>query len=106
MNKTLLSDEFKNRIPLNSGFLMGSSKNIIKISDLFFNKLKELNIPIKRHNIYNDSIISCPDLLPINKYIQQINSSHFIALHHHQFLNNYYISRSPKEFQSFLRKDF
>ena len=130
LNKTLLSDEFKNRIPLNSGFLMGSSKNIIKISDLFFNRficpgmfprnaeqgllnyldlsgeLKELNIPIKRHNIYNDSIISCPDLLPINNYIQQINSSHFIALHHHQFLNNYYISRAPKEFQPFLRKDF
>ncbi len=130
LNKTLLSDEFKNKIPLNSGLLIGSSKNIIKISDLMFNRficpgmfpsnaeqgllnyldlsgeLKELNITIKRHNIYYDSILSCPDLLPIKNYIQQINSSHFITLHHHQFLNKYYISKSPKEFQSFLRKKF
>ena len=129
LNKTLLSDEFKNRIPLNSGFLMGSSKNIIKITDLVFirffcpgmfrrnaeqgllnyldlsGELQELNISIKRHNIYNDSIISCPDQLPIKNYIQQIHSSHFIALHHHQFLKKYYISRAPIEFQPFLRKN-
>ena len=130
LNKSLLSEEFKNKIPLNSGLLIGSSKNIIKISDLIFTRficpgmfprnaeqgllnyldlsgeLKELSIPIKRHNIYNDSLLSCPDLLPIKNYIQQLNSSHFIALHHHQFLNKYYIARSPKEFQSFLRKKF
>ena len=49
LNKTLLSDEFKNKIPLNSGLLMGSSKNIIKIADLIytiaiiieFNELKQ-----------------------------------------------------------------
>lgn len=130
LNNTLLSEEFKNKIPLNSGLLMGNSKNIIKISDLIFNRficpgmfprnaeqgllnyldlsgeLKELNIPIKRHNIYYDSLLSCPELLPIKNYVQQINSSHFIALHHYQFLNKYYISRSPKEFQPFLRKEF
>lgn len=130
LNKSLLSDEFKNRIPLNSGLLMGSSKNIIKISDLIINRffcpgmfpkkadqgllnyldlsgeLKELSIPIKRHNIYHDSFLSCPDLLPIKNYIQQLNSSHFIALHHYQYLNESYISKTPKEFQSFLRKKF
>jgi hypothetical protein len=130
LNKTLLSDEFKNKIPLNSGLLMGSSENIVKIADLIYTRficpgmfpnnaeqgllnyldlsgeLKELNITIKRHNIYTDSILSCPDLLPIKNYIQQLNSSHFIALHHHQFLNESYISRSPKKFQSFLRNNF
>jgi len=29
LNKTILSDEYKNKIPLNSGLMMGSSKNII-----------------------------------------------------------------------------
>ena len=68
-------------------------------------ELKGLNISIKRHNIYNDSFLSCPDLLPIENYIQQLNSSHFIALHHHQFLNDSFIERSPKEFRSFLRNN-
>jgi len=130
LNKSLLSDEFKNIIPLNSGLLIGSSKNIIKIVDLISTRyicagmfkdnneqgllnyldlsgeLKELKIPIKRHNIYNDSFISCPDLLPINNYIQQINSSHLIALHHYHCLSEYYIENSPKEYQSFLKTNF
>jgi len=130
LNKTLLSNEFKNKIPLNSGLLMGSSKNIIKIADLIYtrffcpgmfpknaeqgllnyldlsNELKELGISIKRYNIYNDSLLSCPNLLPIKKYILQLNSLHFIALHHYQFLNKYYIERSPKVIQSFLRIKF
>jgi hypothetical protein len=127
LNITLLSDENKNKIPLNSGLLIGRSKNIIKIVDLISTKLicsgifkdnaeqgllnyldlsgelKELNIPFKRHNVYNDSIISCPEFLPINKYIQQINSSHFIALHHYHRLKYYYILRTPKEFKPFLQ---
>lgn len=124
----LSSDEFNKRIPINSGLLIGNSKNIIKITDLISTKficpgmfpnnneqgllnyldlsgeLKKLNIPIKRHNIYKDSILSCPNLLPIKNYIQQINSLHFIALHHHQFLNKNKIERSPKEFKIFLKK--
>jgi len=130
LNKVILSDEFKNKIPLNSGLLMGSSKNIIKISDLIFTRficagmfpnnaeqgllnyldlsgeLKELNINIRRHNIYKDSLLSCPEFLPIKNYIQQINSLHFIALHHFEYLNKYYIERSPKEIRTFLRKKF
>ena len=98
MDKSFLSDEIKNKIPLNVGLLMGNSKNIIKID------LKELGIPIKRHNIYNDSLLSCPNYLPIQNFIQQLNSSHFIAIHHYQYLKEYYITRSPKEFQSFLKK--
>ena len=130
MNKTLLSNEFRNRFPLNSGFLMGYSKNIIKITEListrFFcpemfqnnaeqgllnyldlsGELKTLDIPIKRHNVYNDPIISCPNLLPINSYIKQVNSPHFIALHHHTFLNGLQIAKSPKIFQPFLEKKY
>jgi hypothetical protein len=130
MNKDLLSHKFKNKIPLNSGLLMGSSKNIIKIADLIYTRficpgmfpknaeqgllnyldlsgeIKELSIPIKRHNIYNDSLLSCPESLPIKNYIQQLNSLHFIALHHHQYLDKYYISQTPKKFQSFLKKKF
>ena len=128
LNKTLLSDGIKNKIPLNVGLLMGSSKNIIKIAELIFarficpgmfkknaeqgllnyldlsGELKELGVPFKRHNIYNDSLLSCPNLLPIKNFIQQLNSSHFIALHHYQYLKEYYIARCPKEFQSFLKK--
>ena len=124
----LLSGEFNNKVPINSGLLMGSSKNIIKIADFISTKficpgmfpnnneqgllnyldltgdLKQLNISFKRHNIYNDSFLSCPNVLPIENYIQQINASHFIALHHHQQLKKYYIERSPKEFQIFLKK--
>ena len=130
MNKTLLSNEFRNRIPLNSGLLIGSSENIIKIAELMSTRficpglfqrnneqgllnyldlsgeLTNLGIPIKRHNIYNDSIISCPNLLPLNSYIKQVNSSHFIALHHHTYLNNFYIEKSPKIFQPFLKKKY
>ena len=126
MDKTLLSDEFRNRIPLNSGLLIGSSKNIIKIAELMYTRficpgmfknnaeqgllnyldlsgeLKALDIPIKRHNIYNDSLISNPELLPIYIYIKQLNSSHFIALHHHTYLNRLYIAKSPKIFRPFL----
>ena len=75
--------------------MMGNSKNIIKIADLIFAKficpgmfpknaeqgllnyldlsgeIKELSIPIKRHNIYNDSFLSLPNYLPIKNYIQQ-----------------------------------
>ena len=128
LNKSLLFNEIKNKIPLNVGLLMGNSKNIIKIADLIFTRficpgmfpnnaeqgllnyldlsseLKELGISIKRHNIYNDSLLSCPNYLPIKNFIQQLNSSHFIALHHYQYLKEYYITRSPKEFQSFLKK--
>ena len=127
LNKSILSDEIKNKIPLNVGLMIGNSKNIIKITDLIFAKficpgmfpknaeqglfnyldltgeLKELGIPIKRHNIYNDSFLSLPNYLPIKNYIQQVNSSHFIAIHHYQYLTEYYIARSPKEFQSFLK---
>ena len=130
MNITLLSNEFRNIIPLNSGFLMGSSKNIIKIVELMSTRficpgmflrnneqgllnfldlsgeLKELGFPIKRHNIYNDSIISCPNMLPINNYTKQVNSLHFIALHHHELLNKLYIENSPKVFQPFLEKKY
>ena len=114
LNKSLLSDEIKNKIPLNVGLLMGNSKNIIKIADLIFarficpgmfpknaeqgllnyldisGELKELGIPIKRHNIYNDSLLSCPNYLPIKDFIRQLNSSNFIAIHHYQYLKDYY----------------
>lgn len=128
LNKHLLSNEIKNRIPLNSGLLLGNSKNIIKIFEListrlncpgqFHNnadqgllnyldlsgELNELNISIRRHNIYNGSFLSCPNYLPKMNYIQQVNSLHFIAIHHYQLLNRDYIESSPKEFQSFLKK--
>jgi len=126
LNIALLSDENKNKIPLNSGLLIGKTKNIIKIVDLISTRwtcpgifknnaeqgllnyldlsdeLKELNISIKRHNIYKDSLISCPELLPIKKYIQRINSSYFIGLHHYTHLKKYYIKSSPKKFLPFF----
>ena len=130
MDKALFFNEFINRIPLNSGLLIGSSKNIIKIAEfvstrficagMFPNnneqgllnyldlsgELKTLDIPIKRHNVYNDPIISCPNLLPINSYIKQVNSPHFIAFHHHIFLSRLHIANSPKIFQPFLEKKY
>ena len=129
-NKTFSFDEFKNLIPLNCGLMIGSSKNIIKIAGFIYKRficpgmfnnnaeqgllnyldisgeLKELGIPIKRHNIYNGSFISCPDLLPIEDYIQQLYSAHFIAIHHYQFLNKKYIESSPKEFKLYLKQNF
>ena len=45
-------------------------------------ELKELNISIRRHNIYNDSLISCPEYMPMPDFIRQINSPHFISIHH------------------------
>ena len=93
-NNTLLSNEIKNLVPLNSGMMIGSSKNIIKISELISSRficsgmfphnaeqgllnyldlsgeLKELGFPIHRHNIFTGSLISCPDLLPIENYTQ------------------------------------
>ena len=38
MNKTLLSDDIKNRIPLNSGLMIGKSTNLIKIFELLVSK--------------------------------------------------------------------
>ena len=130
MNKALSSNEFKNKHPLNCGLLVGSSKNIIKIVELmstrFFcpgmfrrnaeqgllnyldlsGELKELGFPIKHHYIFGGTFLSCPNYLPIKDYIKLVNSSNFIALHHHQFLNDYYISRTPKKFRSFLKKKY
>ena len=129
-NKSLSSDEFKNLIPLNCGLLIGRSKNIIKITELISNRficsgmfqnnaeqgllnyldlsgeLKELSISIKRHNVYNNSFISCPELLPIENYIHQVNSEYFIALHHYQYLKENYIARTPKKFQLYLNETF
>ena len=130
LNKTLLSDEIKDIIPLNSGMMIGNSKNIIKIFELMTSKyncsdtfptysdqgllnyldlsgeLKELNIPIHRHNIFNGSLISCPDLLPIANYSKQMNSEHLIAVHHYQLLTPHYIRQSPLFFQRILNAKF
>ena len=38
LNKTLLSDDIKNRIPLNSGLMIGKSTNLIKIFELLVSK--------------------------------------------------------------------
>ena len=84
-SKTLLSDEIKDIVPLNSGMMIGSWKNIIKILELMTSKivctetfpryldqgllnyfyisgeLKELGFTIQIHNILNGSLISCID---------------------------------------------
>ena len=130
LNKTLSLYIFKNLIPLNCGLMIGNSKNILKISELISTRficsgmfrnnaeqgllnyldlsgeLKELGISIKRHNIYNDSFLSCPNLLPLENYNKQVNSPHFIALHHYKLLKRNYIERTPKEFQFYLKKTF
>ena len=129
IKKTLLSN-LKKLIPLNCGLMIGSSKNIIKISELMSTKyfcsgmfpnnaeqgllnyldlsgeLKELNIPIIRHNIFTGSLISCPNKMPIENYSQQIKSDHLIAIHHHHKLNSSYIIESPFLFQVIFNKTF
>lgn len=57
-------------------------------------ELKELNISIRRHNIYNDSLISCPEYMPMPDFIRQINSPHFIAIHHFNGLRHTHFSKS------------
>ena len=130
LNYTLLSNEIKDIIPLNSGMMIGSSKNIIKISELISSRficsgmfpnnaeqgllnyldlsgeLKELSFPIHRHNIFNGSFLSCPDKLPIDNYSQQINSDHLIAVHHYHYLRSDYILKSPGLFQTILNNTF
>ena len=129
-NNNLLSNEIKDLIPLNSGMMIGSSKNIIKISELIssrfkcpgmfpFNaeqgllnyldlsgELKELGFPIHRHNLFRGSLLSCPDYLPLKNYIRQIKSNHLIAVHHHQCLNSSYIVKSPLLFQKVFNITF
>lgn len=118
-NKNLLSEGIKDIVPLNSGMMVGSSKNIIKILELLTSKyictgtfprfsdqgllnyldlsgeLKELGFPIQRHNIFNGSLISCVDQLPIENFIQQMGSKHLIAIHHYQYLRRRFIKKSP-----------
>ena len=130
LNNTLLSNQIKDLIPLNSGMMIGSSKNIIKLCELISSRficsgmfpdnaeqgllnyldlsgeLKELDFPIHRHNIYNGSLLSCPDLLPLKNYIQQINSYNLIAVHHHQLLKSNYIVKSPLLFQKVFNMTF
>ena len=129
-NRSLLSNDIKNIIPLNVGMMIGSSKNIIKISELIFlrficpglfpnnaeqgllnylylsGELKKLGISILRHNIFNDSLISCPNLLPIKNYTQQINSNNLIAIHHYQYLKSRYIKQSPIIVKEILNHKF
>ncbi len=130
LNKELTSNEIKNLIPFNSGLMIGNSKNIIKISELISRRflcpgifpdnaeqgllnylelsgeLKEINITIHRHNIFAGSFLSCPELMPIENYSQQINSNHLIAIHHHHFLNSSYIIKSPFLFQLIFNMTF
>lgn len=130
LNNSLLSNEIKDLIPLNSGMMIGSSKNIIKITELISSRficsgmfpnnaeqgllnyldlsgeLKELGFPIIRHNIFTGSLLSCPDLLPIKNFSQQINSNHLIAVHHHQQLSSNYIIKSPLLFQTIFNTTF
>lgn len=127
LNKTLLSEEIRNIIPLNSGLMVGNARNIIKIFELMTSKyictytfpyysdqgllnflyisdeLKQLNISIKTHNIFNGSFISCPDLMPLEKFVKQIYSDHIIAIHHYQYLKANYISKSPLFFQELFK---
>ena len=117
-NKTLLSDDVKNLIPLNDGLMIGSSKNILKILQLMTSKyictetfpsysdqglfnyldltgdLKELGFTIHRHSIYNGTFLSCPNYLSINTFSRLINSDNFIAVHHYQYLRYSYIRES------------
>jgi hypothetical protein len=126
LNKSLLSPEIKDLIPLNSGMMIGNSKNIIKITELISTRfrcagmfpnnaeqgllnylalsgeLKELGFPIHTHNVFNSSLLSCPDLLPIENYTQQINSNNTIAVHHYQFIKSNYIKKSPFLFQKII----
>lgn len=130
LNNNLLSKKIKDLIPLNSGMMIGSSKNIIKISELISSRfkcpgmfpnnaeqgllnyldlsgeLKELGFPIHRHNLFNGSLLSCPDYLPLKNYIHQIKSNHLIAVHHHQLLNSSYIVNSPLLFQAVFNITF
>ena len=130
LNNTLLSNEIKDLIPLNCGMMIGSSKNIIKIAELISSRficsgmfphnaeqgllnyldlsgeIKELGFPIHRHNIFTGSLISCPDLLPIENFTQQINSDHLIAVHHHQSLSSDYIIKSPFSYQNVFKTTF
>ena len=129
-NNTLLSNEIKDLIPLNSGLMIGTANNIIKLNDLISSRflcsgmfpenaeqgllnyldlsgeLKELDFPIHRHNLYNGSLLSCPDLLPIENYTQQINSDHIIAVHHYNNLGAHYIKQSPILFQTVFNIKF
>ena len=117
-NKTLLSDDIKNLIPLNDGLMIGSSKNILKILQLMTYKyictetfpsysdqglfnyldltgdLKELGFTIHRHSIYNGTFLSCPNRLSIEDFSRLINSDNFIAVHHYQHLSHSYIRKS------------
>jgi len=129
-NNTLLSNEIKDLIPLNSGLMIRNPKNIIKLNDLISSRflcsgmfpenaeqgllnyldlsgeLKELGFPIHRHNLFNGSLLSCPDLLPIDNYSQQINSDNLIAVHHHNYLRLHYILKSPLLFQTVFNMTF
>ena len=129
-NNTLLSKEIKNIIPLNSGLMIGSSKNIIKITKLitsrficpgmFLNnaeqgllnylylsgELKELGFTIYRHSVSKGRLISCPNKLPIEIFNHQINSDNLIAVHHYQFLKSNYITKSPAIYQSLFKRKF
>ena len=127
LNYTLLSNEIKDIIPLNVGMTIGCSKNIIKFSELFSSKfectgmfpykqeqgflnylyisgqLNELDFQLHRHNIFNGSLISCPNLMPLENYSKQINSDHIIAVHHYQFMKSNYIENSPNFFQNIIK---
>ena len=86
-------------------FRRNAEQGLLNYLDLS-GELKELGFPIKHHYIFGGTFLSCPNYLPIKDYIKLVNSSNFIALHHHQFLNDYYISRTPKKFRSFLKKKY
>ena len=125
-NKSLLSDEIRNLIPLNCGMMIGPSEKIIKISELMFSRfnctgnfpnnaeqgllnyldlsgeLRESGISIFRHNINNSSLISCPELLPKEIYYKQVSSKNLIAIHHHDRIKEDYISKSPYKIQILL----
>ena len=113
MNKSLLSKEIRSLIPLNSGMMIGNSKDIIKLTDLIstrFNcagmfpysqeqgllnylylsgEINELGINIHLHSVDNGSLLSCPNHLPIGKYTQRINSNQLISVHHYLFMKGF-----------------
>lgn len=123
LNSHLNFTEIENRIPMNSGLMMGKRENLILICKLmadsftcpgmFINnaeqgllnylsvsgRLNLLGIKFHGHTNQNGQFLSCPSLLTLAQFRNRIHNSEVYAFHHYQFLRGIYRAVFDKDFR-------
>lgn len=110
LNKSLYSKELDDLYYFNCGLMIGKAEYLLKVSELMCHsftcpgmfienaeqgllnylnitgQIGSLGVKIVGYTIYDKVLISCPDHLDSKEYIETLNASSLIAVHHYHRL--------------------